>query len=338
MGKASTAVTVRAQPLHKPSLWHPQARFTHLVADNAAMDMVNESGGIAVTFEPLPKSQVRIEFEGSQSETFSVWTTNTRSGFTTAPKIFAELVTIRFVNSGYMSRDGLSGENLIVPFDHALFTSFEEMRCEKASPGFSATTATVTRDALARGYRALNGENSLFVPSFDRLVKSDTVGMIALRKTLSTLQDQMVVNSSQTDLMTPLLQEMLIYQMISAWPTIEDPNRTARYETNDRPVLIAMDYIEANLHRQIQIAELAAVTGIGLRTLQLGFKRRLGCSPVQYMIGRRLDHVHSALSKRSDRSIRAIAEQWGFTHMSDFSRRYRDRFGHTPRNRSSLDE
>jgi transcriptional regulator GlxA family with amidase domain len=37
------------------------------------------------------------------------------------------------------------------------------------------------------------------------------------------------------------------------------------------------------------------------------------------------------LSKNNTDSVGEVARRWGFVHMSDFSRRYKQRFGKTPK-------
>ncbi|WP_158000049.1 helix-turn-helix domain-containing protein [Sphingomonas elodea] len=292
--------------------------------------MLNAGGGIAVAFESLPRGPVHIAFQGSQSETFSVWTTTTRHGFRTTPKVPADLVTLRFVNSGYMSRDNAAGQNIVAGFGQALFTSYLEMRSEMASPGFSAISATVSREALDRAWLSLYGAGRNRPPTFEIVADVTTPGMIALRSTLSLLQHQLLDNQGSDSLMTSLLEELLIYQLLSAWPSSGAPDTSSAAPVEHRAIRLAMEYIESNLARKMEISEIATAAGVSVRMLQLMFKARLGCGPFSYLIGRRLDQVHNALQTSDAASIRETAHRWGFVHMADLSRRYKERFGCTP--------
>ena len=50
----------------------------------------------------------------------------------------------------------------------------------------------------------------------------------------------------------------------------------------------ARDYIESHLDEAVTLAELAALSGVSTRTLQNGFARFLGQSPIDYIRGLRL--------------------------------------------------
>jgi AraC-like DNA-binding protein len=308
----------------------PQLRLLHVVDTMDQLEGLNDGGNIAVDFLRWSRRGIHIAFEGGQSPSLSVWTTETRTGFRTRPKRAADLFTIRFVNSGAMSHDGPGSSDIVVGFDQALFTSFEDMRFEWASPGFSSITATVSRDVMMKGCQALGGSDSNTLPRFATVVDPHTPALAALRRTIGLLRDRPMGPTDETDLITPLLQELLVYQFISAWPTIGGSIGSSSGDVADRPVRAAIDCIEANLRRKIEIAEIAGAAGLSVRLLQFGFKRRLGCSPVQYLIGRRLDRVHSELQTFDGLTVQQVAREWGFSHMSDFNRRYRDRFGHTP--------
>lgn len=315
---------------HWESSWRPQARFSHIVGSEDQLEQLNASDAIGVDFVGLHKTDVHIAFEGNQSETLSIWKTKTRHGFKTKPKRMADLITIRFIDSGALVRVGQGVEDIVASFDQALFTSFAEMRHEQASAEFSAIAATVSRDSIIKACQALSGRDAAILPQFAAIVEPDTVGLAALRQTISRLHHQMPEAEDDRDLVTPLFQELLVYQLISAWPTIGAGVSSTAADLADRSVRTAIDYIEAHLRRKIEIAEVATVAGVSVRALQIAFKRRLGCSPVSYLINRRLDRVHAALQSYEHLTVRQVAQEWGFTHMSDFTRRYRMRFGHTP--------
>lgn len=312
----------------------PQSRskliLDHSIQDCRQLDRLNEVGGIAVAFEMLPRGPVHIAFQGSQSETFSVWTTTTRHGFRTTPKVPADLVTLRFVNSGYMSRDNAAGQNIVAGFGQALFTSYLEMRSEMASPGFSSIAATVSRGILGLAWRSLYGAEKNGLPTFEIVADDSTPGMIALRSTLSLLHQKLLDNQGTDSLMASLLEELLIYQLLSAWPWSGAPVISNAAPGEDRPIRLALEYIESNLAEKMAISEIATAAGVSVRMLQMMFKARLSCGPFSYLIGRRLDQVHNALQTSDAISIREAARRWGFVHMADLSRRYKERFGCTP--------
>jgi AraC-like DNA-binding protein len=98
-----------------------------------------------------------------------------------------------------------------------------------------------------------------------------------------------------------------------------------------RSVRIAADYLEANLARSVRTVELAAVTGVSARALQIGFQKHRGCTPAEFLRELRLRSAHTRLLDGAERtSIAEVARQCGFAHLGRFSARYRARFGELP--------
>jgi AraC-like DNA-binding protein len=71
-------------------------------------------------------------------------------------------------------------------------------------------------------------------------------------------------------------------------------------------------------------------TGIGVRSLQMGFKRVHGCTPREFITRRRLDEARAMLMSGDEASVTAIATNLGFFELGRFSQRYRQYFGETP--------
>ncbi|OAF13350.1 transcriptional regulator [Bradyrhizobium centrolobii] len=93
----------------------------------------------------------------------------------------------------------------------------------------------------------------------------------------------------------------------------------------------ARDYLAANANEPLDLAQLAGVSGIGIRALQLGFRRHFGLSISEMLRDIRLAHLHTRLSQAMpDASITDIAFDLGFTHLSRMAGAYRAKFGETP--------
>lgn len=304
-------------------------RLIHRVDSAIQVERLNATGGVPVNLEGLPNSEVHITFDGSQTETLSIWSTHARHGFLSRPKISADLIAIRFVETGCLFRNDVGGGDAAVSFGQALYAPFDRMQRQEASAGFSAIAATVSRDAVIRATQLLSGSDTVTMPEFQPVVDPRTSGLIALRHTLNVLRHKLLL-VDERELTVPLLEELLVYQFVSAWPTIGGQVPSGSPETSVRPVRLAVDFIEGHLDRKIRIADIAIAAGLSVRALQIAFKRHMGCSPVHYLISRRLDRVHTVLATQNVAAIAPLALSKGFSHMSDFSRRYRDRFGHSP--------
>ena len=93
----------------------------------------------------------------------------------------------------------------------------------------------------------------------------------------------------------------------------------------------AQEYIRANLDQPFRMAELAESLGVGLRSLQLGFRRAVGCSPRDFLVRCRLERARELLlTVEADTKVASIALDCGFSDLAHFSRTYREAFGELP--------
>jgi len=95
---------------------------------------------------------------------------------------------------------------------------------------------------------------------------------------------------------------------------------------------LIFEYIDANKHRPLRVAELCSVTDVSLRTIQMLFKQELGMTLKTYLTGQRLYGVHRDLWVAAQERVRVsdVARKWGFWHMSQLSSDYRKIFGELP--------
>jgi len=93
----------------------------------------------------------------------------------------------------------------------------------------------------------------------------------------------------------------------------------------------AESWIEANLAEPIGVDEIAQAVGVGVRSLQLTFRRLRGCSPSEAVMKRRLEAARGCmLSADASATVTEIASSLGFYELGRFSKRYREHFGESP--------
>jgi AraC-like DNA-binding protein len=101
-----------------------------------------------------------------------------------------------------------------------------------------------------------------------------------------------------------------------------------------RPAAVreAMDFIEAGPHLPLTTSTLAMQCHVSVRSLQEGFRRHLGMSPMGYVRAVRLRRAHSDLRSAhpSHSTVAAIAHRWGFTHLGRFATAHKVMYGETP--------
>jgi AraC family transcriptional regulator len=80
-----------------------------------------------------------------------------------------------------------------------------------------------------------------------------------------------------------------------------------------------VDYIEANLSRNLSYADIAAVAGVSPSYLKVLFKQAVGVPVHQYVVKRRVEYAVSLLSQGTA-ALSDIAEQAGFADQSHMAR------------------
>ncbi|WP_416355841.1 helix-turn-helix domain-containing protein [Aureimonas phyllosphaerae] len=322
---------------HGPSCtigeWRSQASFRHSVSSPEQLELLNEVGAIAIDFLPFARPLTSdLVLQGAQSQTFCCWATSSRSGFVSVPKHEADVITIRFIESGRMIRRNGQFEHVGLP-GHAMFVAFKDMRNEEASEGFSSFGGTISRDGLLRGHRALEGDGTA-PPFLVPIAPSQTREMRAFKSSFVSLMARLETGAALDDHWLALLEEIIVYQLLTAWPR----QATMPSPRPGEPIAVerisrALEFVEDNLAKPFRLEDVARAAGISVRSLQQNFQKFRSCSPTQYVTRRRLERVNEDLrtTYRDELSIAAAARRWGFTHMSDFGRQYRAHFGHVPR-------
>lgn len=97
-----------------------------------------------------------------------------------------------------------------------------------------------------------------------------------------------------------------------------------------RIVTAVVDAMEADPAREWTAADLAEVSGVGVRRLQQGFRRYLGTTPTATLQSIRLERVHADLLSGRAASVAEAAYRWGFTHLGRFAAAYRQKYGVSP--------
>jgi len=98
-----------------------------------------------------------------------------------------------------------------------------------------------------------------------------------------------------------------------------------------RPVVLrAREFMRANLHEPVTLAQLCAAARASERTVEYGFRELYGVGAKRYLKLLRLNHVRRRLATTEPASIQEIAQDSGFWHMGHFAADYRGLFGETP--------
>lgn len=114
----------------------------------------------------------------------------------------------------------------------------------------------------------------------------------------------------------------------------ESPNQTVHTSYQHRKSIVdrARDYLHQHHERAITLSELCEACHTSRRTLQNSFESILGLSPIQYLRYTRLNGVRRDLKQaKTGETIGDIAARWGFWHLGQFAKDYKNVFGELPK-------
>ena len=97
-------------------------------------------------------------------------------------------------------------------------------------------------------------------------------------------------------------------------------------------VRAAVEILEEEAHLPLTLSMLARRCHISARSLQQGFQRHLGTTPMAYLREVRLRRAHESLLEAdpSTTSVASIAFHWGFTNLGRFAAAHTARYDEPP--------
>lgn len=139
------------------------------------------------------------------------------------------------------------------------------------------------------------------------------------------------IEAPQIPLKAAAMRESLLGAVDAALDSVVPARWTLR-PNDERNFKIFQDIralLSDDLSQPIYSEEIARKLGLSVRTMHDVVRRYRGMSLHRYLRLRRLWLVRQRLLAGAD-SVKAVALAFGFWHLSDFSRSYRDQFGETP--------
>jgi AraC-like DNA-binding protein len=113
-----------------------------------------------------------------------------------------------------------------------------------------------------------------------------------------------------------------------------EPTAQDRRDATSATVRRAVAFIEQHPDVDLSAADIAAAANVGIRAVQLAFRRQLDTTPMDYLRAVRLDRVHQELLATAPdgrTTVTDVAARWGFHNHSRFATRYRRAYGVNPR-------
>ncbi len=128
---------------------------------------------------------------------------------------------------------------------------------------------------------------------------------------------------------------LLGYTLLHTFPNnvalrVADSTPEADDEPTEETVRRAVRVIESHGSEELGPAELADECGVSTRALQYAFRKRLGCTPQDYLRRVRLDLARQSMRDGSSTSVTDAAARHGFFNPGRFASDYRQVFDENP--------
>jgi AraC family ethanolamine operon transcriptional activator len=207
---------------------------------------------------------------------------------------------------------------IVIGSSGAAYNTIEEVQRQIASVVFRPEV----RD---RGWPATNSSFKIFETSPSALHWLRKV----VREVLAAASEP--VDSAEVPLKAAAMKESLLAAVDAAFANVV-PARWTQRPNDERQFKLFQDVralLSDDLSQPIYSEEIARKLGLSVRTLHDVVRRYRGMSLHRYLRLRRLWLVRQRLLAGAD-SVKAVALAFGFWHLSDFSRGYRDQFGEAP--------
>jgi AraC-like DNA-binding protein len=198
--------------------------------------------------------------------------------------------------------------------------------------GFRSLQVTIPRTALVDAVRTLTGSESRGIQFQARIALDAPQIEPFLRLIASALKE---ADQEHPAFVGPgageCLAEALIFRFLLSQPSSQSALFAGASSAAPRHVRRASEYIDTHFNRPVTLADLTRATGVSARSLQLGFQKYRGCSPLDFVRMRRLERARVLLlTSDSVQTVSEVAQLTGVGHLGRFSIRYRKRFGESP--------
>ncbi len=235
---------------------------------------------------------------------------------------------LRFAGEG-MTLEAQAGKSAIFlpPRSEGVIETGSEITC---------IALVVARGALEMRARALIGEAGsraqiLETPSIVML--TDPLSAALARNVTSVMQEMKRLAPLGMSEITAANMDELLIALASAVvvPSVRAHIGDATSERKGSAVVNrAREYLEAHAADPVRLADLAQDLGVGLRALQIAFRRETGTTLRDFLTQRRLELAHQRLTSEDAVTVASVAFDCGFTDLASFASKYRATFGELP--------
>ncbi|GAB2825743.1 AraC family transcriptional regulator [Alpinimonas psychrophila] len=200
------------------------------------------------------------------------------------------------------------------------------------SDGCEKLIVYLDRQAVETSAAALDRDVERTPVRFNPEMQLDSPAIRSWLRLIRFLSDEIEENGVLLD--SPLMSAHIEDTVISGLLASQESNVVAGHErwVGNRAIRRVVDLMTDQPEHPWRLLDLAEAAGLSVRSLQDGFQRDLGQSPLEFLRSIRLDRARSELfaSAPGSQTVATIAFKWGFTHLGRFASMYRLRFFESP--------
>lgn len=219
--------------------------------------------------------------------------------------------------------DGRLGREIRYPGDIAVIPMGTSHRCNW-STSVEFTVLAIEPALLQQiGQDLTKGDAIELVPQFMNRRDGLIQGIFA------ALRSELGASQWGRDLLIDSLRTTLAVHLLRHYCTSQPGLIKSSHGLSKSVLRQVTDYINENLHQNLQVVELSGLAQISPYHFLRQFKQTVGMTPHQYILQRRLERAKYLL-QYSELSISTIAARTGFSDQSHLTRCFKRRFGVTP--------
>ena len=128
------------------------------------------------------------------------------------------------------------------------------------------------------------------------------------------------------------LEQSLIHAMVHCLTDGSPVKSSAGVARHTAIVTKFEEFLQANCHRPLYLAEICAAAGVSERILEISCREHIGISPLRYLWLRRMHLTRRALARAdpATTTVTAVSMDHGFWELGRFSVQYAALFGESP--------
>jgi AraC-like DNA-binding protein len=228
----------------------------------------------------------------------------------------------------------VDGESVMVGPEFALVQSPLQGAEILTEADFEVLFVRISKQAMMDELQGLMGQPARSDLMFSAALSMTNAGGLMLRQVCDELRRTLYTTDQQNVRESAPLQQLesqFITLLLQAQPHnyrrfLNRSSAAGHWQLNT-----AEEYMRANAHNPVSLGDVCEAVGVNARTLQDSFRKKRGCTPMEFLRAVRMERVRAGLSEPSeDTSVAREAARWGFLHFGRFSSEYRAKFGELP--------